>query len=690
MAKKNKKIKQIDTHPEALAKVQEVKMATGDRQEFVDNLREKVKNDISAREQRDEKLLRWYKKRYGIRPATKSFPFPGASNIHIYLTDEKIRKMKPNYINLAFEGDPVVDFQIVGDTPLQVAQNAELLMDWLLKYRMNQAPGLNYFRALSISVDRMLEKGKGFLKVIWDYIEKNETVIINLENIPQEIKTKLADPLLTEEELIQMVIAFTKLDPNDGNDVKQIFKVIEQFKKRETIIKYKKRVVVYSGPRVMPIDDKDLIVPTFATDIQSCPRITHKIYLTINDLKVRQKNGKYENVNKVLENYDDGTGGRTNTTGDISTSTDALESLKRTREGVEEMSKNESELVEIWEIYTLYDIDGDGVDEKVVLTLDPVSGEVLRFIEFPYDHGKWPFIVLDFELNDDRFYSQRGLPELLDHYQTELTVQENAKLDRMTLANSLQFKYRIGTINPNNVRFIPGQGIPVHRMDDVQELQIANLDISFDREMDKIRGLAETYIGQPDLDLSAFTSGSKERRTAFEVSEVVNLGKQVFSFDARLFKGSLHNLYDQVFELWIQYGPDEIEIKVTGENSLSKIKKADIIGNFIIVPNAEFSILSRTLEQQRAFAILQQAIADTSGATNQYKAWENYLLKVDPRAAKRILNDEETFKKIQEIQQEERKLEVENKKQIAGRSPGKSGGGLGGNIVSQGGGSQVA
>jgi len=38
-------------------------------------------------------------------------------------------------------------------------------------------------------------------------------------------------------------------------------------------------------------------------------------------------------------------------------------------------------------LYSYYDIDSDGVEEKVVLTVEPRSQAVLRFIEFPYDHG---------------------------------------------------------------------------------------------------------------------------------------------------------------------------------------------------------------------------------------------------------------------------------------------------------------
>ena len=659
------KEKELKKNPESLDRTNTVRI----KDEWIDDLRSKIDKDIRDRSSRDEKLLRWYKKRYGIRPAQKTSPWPGASNIHVFLTDEKIRKMKPNYINLAFEGDPVVTFQALGGTPLEVATNAELLMDWILKYRMNQAPGINYFRSLSLIVDRMLEKGKGFAKVIWDYQCMHTNTFVDVQKLPIEILQAVQDPLITDEELYSIVYQLTDLIPDIEEDVEQAKKMISQFRSGERILRYKSKTEIYNGPRVVPVDDKDLIVPEYCTDIQTATRITHRLYMTENDLKIAADNGKYnaKAVKKILDEAK--VTGQKGGSVDKIMSIEELQTLKRQREGVQPADAD-SELFEVWEVYTYYDIDNDGVDEKVVITYHNSSKEILRMIEFPYNHYKWPFVVFDFELNDDRFYSQRGLPELLDHYQTELTVQENAKLDRMTLANSLQFKYRIGAINPKNIRFIPGQGIPVHRMDDLMELQISNIDLSFDSEMEKIRKHSEAYIGQPDLDAGELAGGA-ERRTAFEVSEMVSVGKQIFSFDARLFKDALHKLYDQIFELWIQYGPNKAEIQITGSSPLV-VSKLDIIGNFNIVPSGEFTLLARTLEVQRAFAELQLALTDQSGAIDKYNAWDNYLRKSNPKNTQRLLRTREQYEQIQQMQQEAQMMNMQFELAKAGRGPSVS------------------
>ncbi len=658
--------KEIGNHPEALEKVEQVKTPKQKAQEFVKDLKGKIEEDLTLRETRDEKLLRFYKKRYGIRPPAKSFPFPNASNVHIALSDEKIRKLKPNFMNLIFEGDPIVTFMTVGKTPLQFAQNAEIFMHWLLLFHMAQAPGNSYFRNMALVVDRMLERGKGYAKVVWDYIEYNRTRIIDIKKLPLQIQQILFDPLTEDSQIRDLISQHLELNEFNDKDSEQIEKILKDFRKGERIIKYKKPIIVYNGPKVIAVDDKDLIFPSFTTSLQTVPRITHILFFTANDLRRDNKSGKFNNnVEKVIEKKNKAVRGANRDIRPLTQMT-TLESLKRNREGVGQF-EDKNELFEIWETYTLFDIDGDGIEEKVVINFDPNTGEILRFIEFPYDHYKWPFVAFDYEFNDDRFYSQRGVPEILDHYQTIVTNQENAKLDRMTLVNSLQFKYRIGAVNMSNVRYIPGQGIGVKRMDDLQELKISPMDISFDTEMNKIINLAESYIGQPDINLNTNRGG--ERKTAFEVSEAVNFGKQIFSFDARLFKDSLQDLYDQIFELWVQYGDDEVFIRATGDNPVV-MRKSDMMGNFVIVPNGIINLLSRTLEEQRAFAQLELATKDQSGAVDQYNAWENYMLKSDPRAAKRLLRNREQFDAIQKQRLDAEQQAMEDKKQIAGRSSG--------------------
>ena len=648
-------------NPEKLDAVAEVSISQQKLRDFVGAEILSVKADLAQRGTWEMKQQRWFEKRYGVRPTSKNFPWPGASNVHVALVEEKIRKLKPNYINMAFEGDPIVSMTSFGGTPVEIAQNCEILMDYLLKYSMNRVPGKNYLESLVLLVDWMLEKGMSIGKVIWDYHCREFTKVVDTETLSPELQSILKDPQTTDNDLRQIISEEAGLDLNNPDHVERMNKGIKQYRKGDRYIRFLLEDTIYNGPRLIAVDAKELIVPQDTTDIESARRITHRMYFTLNELKAGQRSSKFENVDEITNNK----------AGQPTIPKDLLDTVKANREGISDYLKG-SNLIEVWEIYTWYDINHDGVDEKVVLTLVPSTGTVLRFIEYPYDHGRWPFVVFTYEMNDDRWYAHRGVPELLDSYQTIATNQENAKLDYMTIANSIQFKYRTGSIQPGNIRFIPGQGIAVQRMEDIEQFRVDRLDISFDTEMEKIRRLSEQLIGQPDLALGGLMNG-QERRTAAEVNEVVGMSKQIFSLDARLFKNSLQKMYDMILDLFLQYGPEEVWVSVTGGERL-KLTRSQIQGDVIIVPNGEFTTLSRTVEENKRFQMLQLALSDQSGATNAYAAWQWYLSYSDPKGAKRILNPPEVYQQIQQQIQQARQLEIQQKMALAGRKTESAGG----------------
>lgn len=659
-------------HAEAIERSATIKIDKMDRDEFVRNLIQEGQDAERDRQTWLEKVNRNYKKRFGIRPSTKNFPWPGAANHHVYLSDEKVRRMKPNYINLAFEGDPIVRFEPVGSTPPQIAQNAEIYMDWTLKYDMTRAPGFNYMESLALIVDDMCgHYGLGIGKVVWHQESRHRTSVLDLDKVSEQIRQILDNPLTTNEELRRILIEQMGLDPENAHDSKQIESAIKQFRSGKRIIKVKEQYVSYKGARLFHVEPHLITVPRDTTHIQTARWIKHDMYMCYNDLMMGQRDGKYSNVEKLEELKPKA----------IRDFYSTLESTKESREGNYSFTQEES-LYKISEFYAYYDIDGDGVGEKVVITVCEDAGDsepvILRFIEFPYDHGKWPFVVFRNEMTDERYYSSRGLVEMLDHYQTIATNMENHKLDRMTIANSLPLKARLNSINPNNIRWNPAQPIWVKRMDDLESLAIPNVDMSYDQEQGKIRELAETYIGQPDFMMGQMAR-TQERRTKFEASEMVSQGRQIFSLEARLFKNSLQEMYDQIYELLMQYGDEVTYVRVVGEEKNTtpggipipahlRLSKEQLRGNFVIVPNGEFTLLSRTLEEQRDMDLLQLALQDNSGAINQLEFWRHALRKKDPRLAKKGLRTDQEFQQIQQMQQQMANFEFQKKMAVAGRT----------------------
>lgn len=658
-----------DTHrtqeaPDALAKVNALKRDQAIL-DFVTGIRLEIEHAGTDRVAWEENTTRWFKKRYGIRPAVKNFPFPNASNTHIFLTEETIRRIKPNYLNLAFEGDPLCLFEPYGGTPVENAMNAEVHMDWLLRHHMDRAPGLNYIRALSIVVDLFLEKGFAFAKTTYEHQFRSYTETIDIDDLPEDIRLFITNSQTSTDEIAQLVADLTGMSLENPSQSDRIRAAVAEFKAGKDRVRLRVDATLYRGPRVSPIDPADLFVPPDTTDIETWRFGVHRMGMTLNELRGGEKAGKYHKdaVDQVAANP--------GTKREDMFST--LKQTKASREGVTEYLASSS-VLEIWEIYTWYDIDGDGVEEKVVITYHPSSQAILRVIEYPYRHGQWPVTRFEYELSDVRWYSPRGVPAFLDHYQTNATNLENAKQDYMTLANSLQYKYRTGSMNPGQIQWILGQGIAVNRMEDMEVFQMPRLDVSFDTELEKQRSLAKELIGQPDLAMAGMQQ-QQERRTAFEVSEMVSMAKQIFSLDARLFKASLQRMYYQIFALEMQYGPDEYWIRTTGSPKPVATPKEQLEGDYAILPNGEFSLLARTLEVDRARQIVELAIKDQSGAIDPYEAWQNYFLKFDPRASKRVLAKREVYQQIQQMQMQMKQAEITQKLALAGRIPATGGNG---------------
>ena len=217
--------------------------------------------------------------------------------------------------------------------------------------------------------------------------------------------------------------------------------------------------------------------------------ITHEFYMPYDEVKrnVKQKGWSQHALNNIenIRNLVD---------------LNLTEGTKETREGVERMG-NPSSLVKIWETYMYYDLNNDGYQEKCVFTFAPDFAQTLRKITLPINNGKWPFVKLVNELADNRWFSHRGLPELIADLVREIDTQHNQKIDSQTLRNAPMISYRAGVVNPNLIQFQPGQAIPRHEADDIQMINNTNLntDFSYKDEQMILESKIEELVGQIDF-----------------------------------------------------------------------------------------------------------------------------------------------------------------------------------------------
>lgn len=596
-------------------------------------------------------------------------------------------RVKASEVALFANVRPLCSFMPTGEANIDIARKMEWYFDWRLRYSVP-----DFFQQLILGIDDRLQMGKCFFKVIYEYETETVYQTITLKSLPGRLKKFSVVPVggeaaaeyiaqisggqstpITKQEFdkywekplpqsIQSIKAIIKdefdLDEDEPMDRRALEQLHKFFRsgEHETIIK--KREVMRHYPRMISIDPLDVIVPSWTKSLESAERITHRMWLTKDQLlrKVRDQKWNESVVDQLI------TQGGQNVGAQGLGQYTMYNVQKAVREGV--FNYYDDPLFEVHESYCLYDLDGDGVGEKAVIWTATGIETPLKFIAYPYDHNQWPIIDIPHELNDKDFYSPRGIPEKIKDLDEEITQQHRAKLNRMLIANSPTFTYRRGSgFNPSKVRWIPGEMYQVGQQGDVAAIQIPNLDISFDREQNILRAEIESYVGVPDTSITSPLSKPSQPRTATEISVISNVSQQASGYRTLLFQLGMQKVLNQMWALEEQYGPEELWVRVA-EEPPQKVTRKEIQGKFVIVPRGTVVNSTPEAEAQKAlttFQILAQAIPfiqqDPRYDVDIGQGILDYERIIDPLNSRRIIRKRSPQEVQQIVAQQQKQME---------------------------------
>lgn len=667
-------------NPLTQEKEREVELRGKKKRDFTHELKSLVDKDFNSRKGRQRHLTEIYKRRYQIRE-NPVFPFPGSSSIIPPLIDMEIDKQKPPLMNL-LNANPIVSFIPQDAEASGRTEASEAQMQWLLTTRMR-----DFKDNIEMGVDFLKMNGYTIIKTMWDWQTRISTETININQFsPEEQQGLVALNAQLEQQpefqdqfdeaLSGLIIDKFGIDTEDPVDQKAFDKIFDFLTKIDDkdSITVKRNTVIYGAPYVYPVDNL-FFVPQFgAKRLQDAERLTEVMFQSVNDIKMKGLDGTYEKaaVDKLMKLREEGFKDETKASSRTPTE---LESEKAQREGVNFSREDHPNDMEIWEIYTLYDIDDDGVKEPVVVTMQPDHEIVLKMIELPFANGKWPFVQIKNEITDDRFDSARGLPEILDQLDEEIRFNRRAKINGMMIANAPTFKYRIGSnINPNNFQWIPGQFYPVMDMNDFEPVVIPMKDASYDNEENILRNWVESRLGSVESALTRPT-GLNEPRTRAEIEQVAALGQQALSISINRFQRGMKEVYDMIWDLWIQFGPEEVFVPMSG-GAVHKMSKYEIAGNFDLVPTGTIGNSNPGQEAQRALTRVQTILQlKQQGA----EAMSGHAFELDIGAAiidmfnkddivtaskvVRTLDDEERQKRIKADQERQQRIQAAEENQ---------------------------
>jgi len=594
LAKDTKKVTpntDVKQDPVAQEVAKDIDLAGGKLKAFINQIDSDTTNDITSTVNHQQRLANWYGRRFRTLGKDPQYPWPGSSNIIMPLIDNEVTKAKAPLLS-TLTINPIVTFKPLSVRAFDQTDLAEETMQWLLKSRMR-----DFEKQIEICTDAMGTYGYGILKTVYEFETEVVTEIVRKEELSLDDKADIAlvQAQVQNGELSQkdFDLAFTQLVSDrwglsleDETDQTAIEDIMNFILSEKDDIEIQRVAVTRDAPYVATVDPALFYPEEGVGELRDAERMTEIVFDTHNEMQKKAETGWYdaEAVKQILQKL------RAKENEAKSGSRDAdsqpfsqINTVKRNREGISSTSRKG--VIENREVYCLYDIHNRGVKDKCLLIYNPDTNIKLRFMEFPYEHGEWPYIQVRNEETDGRFYSPRGIGELIDDIDEMITKNHRSKLNAMQIANSPTFKYRLGSnINPNNMQWTPGQFYPVMNMNDFEAVQVPINDTSFDNEENNLRFWVEGTVGSADF---AFREQKSEARTAQEVQAIQSITVSAQTLKVNRFQREIKNVYRQIWNLWMQYGPDKFTT-FAPNGDVRHSSKFDMDAKFDMDPTATF------------------------------------------------------------------------------------------------------
>ena len=419
----------------------------------------------------------------------------------------------------------------------------------------------------------------------------------------------------------------------------------------------------------------DLIVSYYTKDLASSPRITHREYLTSNDLRENQVRGLF------LE-YDTDTEG-------VQSSEPSHLGVSDERQGLSRPEGDSDTPIEFYTVYCWRDLDNDGYKEPYIVWLRKDTGNIYRVkanyitesVEQkdgvvvrikPEDYfTKFPFIPSP----DGGFYDI-GLGSLLGAMNESINTLFNQLIDAGTLSNTGGgFLGRGVRFRSGNNYFRPGEWKPTDSPGADLKNNILPLPV---REpsgvlLELLKYLI-TYGERVAGSTEIMTGVSPGQNTPAETSRnALQQGEKVFNGIFKRTWRAMREEFQKMYRLNELYLTDEV-INFEFNGSTEFINQKDFnLDSSLIRPAADPNVVSDSQKIAQAAALMQASAANPG--YNRYEVNKRYLeanriedielVLPDPKGPNAIAPPQNPKVQIEQMKVEERKASAMLKFKIA-------------------------
>ena len=399
-------------------------------QEMTEFVCKGIKDAISARVEFDKLVDQWYADWRDIK-GVKLFPWKYAANFSVPITSTTTDSIIPRIIEGVFDIDPPIQVRALNMTSDKQRDIIKAFIIWDIQTHPELHEQIWYW------VQNMCWGGTSFIK---NYMEMERKIDSEVLDSAYMVLGEIAEDPKTGEPLIV----------NDRNT--KYMELLKADKGIEYVIEKDVTRKLHGWKKYAPsattIDIKDCIFPADSESVEDAfdnSFVAVRMWRTKNFLRRQLKQDKkelYKNLDKIkIKGLE---GKRENAKDD------------RERAQIDKYSSKSNKL-EFFEVYFNYDVDGDGLDEKMVGIWHLESKALCGYEPYDYKHGECP--VIDGKIKP--IHKQPfgvGIPEMLFDIKGELDATHNQRTDRGSLYNNPTFVYTAESgYNPNIHKSGPGR-----------------------------------------------------------------------------------------------------------------------------------------------------------------------------------------------------------------------------------------
>ena len=353
--------------------------------------------------------------------------------------------------------------------------------------------------------------------------------------------------------------------------------------------------VMDRGPRIFSWPIEDVIVPGGAVqDIQLLPWVGLRWWMVMSDLETRKKRSGWD------------------IDGIQAAGAQSFVRSRRELLGLTSNTKaNQGKLFEIINLFMLYDVDNDGIDEDLQIFWDRSSRKILHISYNNYDHR--PIEIMRYQVRAHLFYGIGPL-EMTRDLQTAISDTTNYWILNMYLANCRMYKTRTGTFPGGTVNIWPGKNLEMANPEDMEPITMADVYGSGPAAIQMLSGFAERRTGLNDASaprpsqilssrtpattaLTAFQQIGKRFAPAFDQMREATAGavrQCLYRYQEKLLAG------DTITEDWIK----DVMGEEDGERVITLLRDKRFDDEISVVLTATSATVNRDTDKQNTILLV--------------------------------------------------------------------------------------